>query len=115
MCGMCGFEYPHKTSCPAFGKKCNNCGRLNHFTERCRTKPTSSSNSHKPYISKQMHKTNYIATNECESSCDESSTEQQTYMLHNQYNDRPSIKISENEIYNAFAITNKKSTKCPRV
>ena len=32
-CGMCGFEYPYKTSCPAFGKKCNNCGRLNHFTK----------------------------------------------------------------------------------
>ena len=54
---MCGFEYPHKTSCPAYGKKCNNCGRLNHFLKCCRTKPTSSSNSHKPYISKQMHKT----------------------------------------------------------
>ena len=113
--GMCGFEYPHKTSCPALGKKCNNCGRLNHFTKCCRTKPTSSFNSQKPYISKQMHKTNYIATNECETSCDESSTEQQAYMLQNQYNDRQSIKISENEIYNAFALTNKKSTKCPRV
>ena len=71
-----------------------------------RTKPTSSFRSHKPYISKQTHKTNYFATNECESSCDESSTEQQAFMLHKQYSDCSSIKISENEIYNAFAITN---------
>lgn len=43
-CGMCGYEYPHKGICPAQGKKCNSCGRLNHFTQCCRSNNKSSSN-----------------------------------------------------------------------
>jgi hypothetical protein len=37
-CGMCGYEYPHKGLCPAQGKQCNSCRKLNHFTKCCRSK-----------------------------------------------------------------------------
>jgi len=37
-CFKCGREYPHKTVCPALGKKCNKCKRFNHFETVCRTK-----------------------------------------------------------------------------
>jgi hypothetical protein len=57
---MCGYEYPHKNSCPAKGKKCNNCGRLNYFTKCCRRKPKNTSNSKK---AKHFHKANFITTN----------------------------------------------------
>jgi len=30
-CGLCGGSYPHQGACPAQGKKCMNCGKLNHF------------------------------------------------------------------------------------
>ena len=41
-CRNCGYEYPHKTStCPAKGKTCNFCKKVNHFSRCChqRNKP----------------------------------------------------------------------------
>ena len=37
-CGLCGGSYPHVGDCPAQGKKCHNCGKLNHFSRVCRSK-----------------------------------------------------------------------------
>lgn len=40
-CGFCGGNYPHaggKTSCPAYRKICDNCGKSNHFKAVCRSK-----------------------------------------------------------------------------
>ena len=34
-CFLCGYDYPHKDECPAKGKKCNKCGKLNHFESVC--------------------------------------------------------------------------------
>ncbi|KAJ1106071.1 hypothetical protein NDU88_003474 [Pleurodeles waltl] len=43
---MCGGVYPHQGKCPAAGKQCTNCHRLNHFAKVCRstlkTKPAGS-------------------------------------------------------------------------
>jgi hypothetical protein len=33
-CFYCGYDYPHKTICPAKGKQCKLCKKYNHF-ERC--------------------------------------------------------------------------------
>ena len=41
-CRNCGGAYPHKDSCPARKKKCNSCGKLNHFAKVCRTVPPDS-------------------------------------------------------------------------
>ncbi|XP_072041058.1 uncharacterized protein [Amphiura filiformis] len=32
-CYLCGGEYPHKNRCPAEGKECSFCGKLNHFAK----------------------------------------------------------------------------------
>ena len=45
----CGGPTPHLNTCPAKGKECHNCGKMNHFTKYCRGKPT------KGRISEQSH------------------------------------------------------------
>lgn len=40
-CYFCGGAFPHaggKEKCPAWGKKCTTCGKLNHFAKCCRSK-----------------------------------------------------------------------------
>ena len=40
-CYGCGRRYPHqggRTQCPAWGKTCRGCGKLNHFAKHCRSK-----------------------------------------------------------------------------
>lgn len=41
-CGLCGGNYPHQGNCPAQGKRCLNCEKLNHFAKVCRSKPIRS-------------------------------------------------------------------------
>lgn len=47
-CGLCGGNYPHQGTCPAQGKKCLNCGKMNHFSKVCRGKPNNRSKSSRP-------------------------------------------------------------------
>ena len=35
-CGNCGYFLPHKGPCPARGKTCNSCRKMNHFAPGCR-------------------------------------------------------------------------------
>lgn len=37
-CGKCGFEKHDKSRCPAQGKKCVKCNKMNHFANQCRTR-----------------------------------------------------------------------------
>lgn len=37
-CAFCGYDQHSKTNCPAQGKTCNKCGRLNHLEQVCRSK-----------------------------------------------------------------------------
>ncbi|XP_053383702.1 uncharacterized protein LOC128549937 [Mercenaria mercenaria] len=41
-CRNCGFEYTHKTKCPAQGKECLYCHKKNHFESVCRSKTMKS-------------------------------------------------------------------------
>ena len=55
-CGLCGGNYPHQGTCPAQGKKCLNCGKMNHFSKVCRGKPKNrSKSSHLKKPSKGKH------------------------------------------------------------
>ena len=43
-CRNCGQSWPHnggKSACPAMGRECRNCTKLNHFASCCRSKPTT--------------------------------------------------------------------------
>ncbi|CAF1014506.1 unnamed protein product [Brachionus calyciflorus] len=43
-CGLCGKEYPHiARQCPAIGKTCDICKKLNHFASVCRSKQNTQS------------------------------------------------------------------------
>ena len=39
-CGKCGYDHV-KQQCPAYGKRCNRCKKLNHFQKMCKTKTTA--------------------------------------------------------------------------
>ena len=46
-CGNCGGPWPHpegRESCPAFGRECNSCHKMNHYASLCRS---SATNQHK--------------------------------------------------------------------
>lgn len=41
-CRSCGGTFPHsngRKSCPAYGRKCYNCSKMNHFAELCNSNP----------------------------------------------------------------------------
>ena len=38
-CTSCGYKHGNQKPCPAKGKMCNNCGRMNHFRSVCRARP----------------------------------------------------------------------------
>ncbi len=47
-CYSCGNAYPHQggmESCPAHGKKCRACGKLNHFAKLCKSRAKSKTGS----------------------------------------------------------------------
>ncbi len=49
-CFLCGFEYPHSKECPAKGKKCNKCGKLNHFESVCNMGKRNTTSSRTPNL-----------------------------------------------------------------
>ena len=48
-CGKCGYDHV-KQQCPAYGKRCNRCKRLNHFQKMCKTKITTNLKSRKKRV-----------------------------------------------------------------
>ena len=42
-CNMCGRTHTTRQACPAEGRACNHCGKLNHFAVVCRSKPHDAS------------------------------------------------------------------------
>ena len=60
-CGLCAGNFPHQGTCPAQGKKCMDCGKLNHFAKVCRSRPinrSKSSRTRKP--SKGKHRARLV-------------------------------------------------------
>ena len=59
-CTNCGYALPHKSlDCPAKGKTCSCCGKLNHFAQVCRSREANSKlqskNDWKPRENRQVH------------------------------------------------------------
>ncbi|CAI5671480.1 unnamed protein product [Oreochromis niloticus] len=44
-CGRCGMQHPPKT-CPAYGKRCNNCNKNNHYARCCKAQTLKQSTVH---------------------------------------------------------------------
>lgn len=42
-CFNCGGNYPHIEMCPAYGKSCNKCGKMNHLAAKCKKFPSNTS------------------------------------------------------------------------
>lgn len=52
-CGNCGtFHHPPRRSCPAYGTKCDACGKFGHWRSVCHSCPRAKT-SHKPSRDKQ--------------------------------------------------------------
>ena len=55
-CRHCGYDFPHRggmDQCPAKGKTCNACGKLNHFAQVCRsTNHSQAGSSQRSRVSK---------------------------------------------------------------
>lgn len=47
-CGNCGFSHRPR-SCPAYGKKCDNCSRIGHFAKCCRSTQRVRANDKRVY------------------------------------------------------------------
>ena len=85
-CGLCGGNYPHQGTCPAQGKKCLNCGKMNHFSKGCRGKPNNrSKSSHLNKPSKGKHHARSAGVEESPSSelagVDSDSSEEYTFNI----------------------------------
>ncbi|VDI15600.1 Hypothetical predicted protein, partial [Mytilus galloprovincialis] len=51
-CRNCGGDFPHANKCPAFGKSCNSCKKLNHFASVCRSKRMDGTSTFKRKVNK---------------------------------------------------------------
>jgi hypothetical protein len=55
-CTNCGRKHEaRRSACPAFGKECRSCGKLNHFAQCCKSKPQQTRINKKPAFPKQVH------------------------------------------------------------
>ncbi|XP_028412526.1 uncharacterized protein LOC114535409 [Dendronephthya gigantea] len=72
-CRNCGRDFPHISVCPARGKSCNKCGKLNHFAMMCRSTQKPERPQRKEHKSKQKYGQEHVKTldTEQQSSFDE--------------------------------------------
>ncbi|KAJ1207969.1 hypothetical protein NDU88_003359 [Pleurodeles waltl] len=77
-CYMCGGGYQHQGKCPAAGKQCTNCHRLNHFAKVCHS--TSKTKSARP---KMTHKARVVQQQEdLQDMDDDDEPEGAVYVIH---------------------------------
>ena len=73
-CYYCGFDYPHKNnSCPAKGKECSLCHKMNHFAKVCKSRQNQGRNKF-PRQTRSPRQNNNINTVENRHSGDESNS-----------------------------------------
>ena len=65
-CRYCGGRFPHDGKCPAFGKECRSCGKMNHFSKVCRSKEKFS--KPKQHVAKRITEEGYKNDSESDES-----------------------------------------------
>ena len=92
-CHYCGGTYPHKSQCPAKGKECRKCGKLNHFAKVCRgQKPPASKPSYPRH--KRNEKTNKNPLNPVQQAdSDSDNTEDYLYNV-NTNKKSPTVRVT---------------------
>ncbi|XP_063775609.1 uncharacterized protein LOC134911236 [Pseudophryne corroboree] len=89
-CYRCGRSYPHSGDCPATGKICTACGKINHFSSVCKSKEIKSTPRQSSQKFKSRRKTvrcvdqHYDSTVDlpAESSDNDDKSEGFIYMIH---------------------------------
>lgn len=64
-CQYCGTHHK-KGSCPAYGKKCGKCGKINHFSKVCKSKITVNEIERRPMIKKVAQKNSSLMQYQCQ-------------------------------------------------
>ena len=124
-CKFCGQQH-ERSKCPAFGKKCTNCQKWNHFATVCRSQPSAPSTSrekrYKHHKMKQSHQLEYEAEDETETESDEDSSELEADVFvvnqkkRTKYMVKPELKIPNKQKWSevTFQIDNGSEVNCLR-
>ena len=104
-CRNCGGEWPHDNgNCPAKGKECRNCGKLNHFAKHCRSsKPDKPEMKHN-YKSCDNIRPVDISDNTSDSSISSESSSSYCYAVHIKEKKNPITKIKINKHHVKFTV-----------
>ncbi|CAC5390164.1 unnamed protein product [Mytilus coruscus] len=76
-CRNCGGVFPHRWKCPAQGKSCNFCKKLNHFEKMCRSKRNAVTKRSVNTLENSDFENNF----ECQSKIDSSSDDECVFEL----------------------------------
>lgn len=101
-CRNCGGQYPHKNgreSCPAYGRECGHCGKLNHFQAHCLSPPKTSgpgkdSSNKKPKAKRRQKRVNKVDTSPGAASGDSSSDDAYVFGIDDKHRRSPRATIT---------------------
>ena len=88
-CYSCGRAFPHNGPCPAKGKECNHCGKMNHFSNVCKDKKKQ---NQKPGRQIKGRKKDVRPLKTEESS--NSSEEDYVFVVNNKNNTSPAVNVT---------------------
>ena len=104
-CHFCGGPYPHgNTPCPAKGKLCRKCGKANHFSKVCRSKPQKQNPKNKRKNQEQRQSKRPINPLQPTDSESELSSEDYMYTVKNRTTPKVRVKVCEHS-FNAMIDT----------
>ena len=106
-CRNCGGEWPHeKGNCPARGKECRKCGKLNHFARQCRSsKPDNEVPNQYPESNRRGNKIRPVVgppDNQSESSSSDESS--YCYAVKTTAKNNPTTKVTINKHQVKFTV-----------
>ena len=83
-CYYCGLDYPHKnnTSCPAYGKECSFCHKMNHFAKVCKSSQNRDQNKfpRQPRSSRQFNNSSINTVNRQHTNDESNSSSEDEYI-----------------------------------